>query len=63
MEDRFARVPIAFFEEAGDAIEIKQAPDSAAPDKASAPTRLTTRLTTDGLSDSIRILAQHCLRS
>jgi hypothetical protein len=63
MEDRFARVPIAFFEEASDAIEIKQAPDSAAPDKTSAPTRLTTRLTTDGLSDSIRILAQHCLRS
>jgi len=59
MEDRFARVPIAFFEEAGDAIEIKQAPDSAAPDKASAPTRLATQ----GLQDAIRILAQHCLRS
>lgn len=56
IEDRFARVPIAFFEEAGDAIEIKQAPDSAAPDKASAPTRLTTH----GLSEAIRILAQHC---
>jgi hypothetical protein len=43
--------------EAGDAIEIKQAP-SAAPHKASAPTRLTTH----GLSEAIRILAQHCRR-
>ncbi len=62
IEDRFARVPIAFFEEAGDLIEIKQAPDSAAPDKASAPTRLTTRLSTSGLSEAIGILAQHCRR-
>jgi hypothetical protein len=63
IEDRFARVPIAFFEEAGDAIEIRQAPDNAAPDKASAPTRLTIRLTTHGLSDSIGVLARHCRRS
>ena len=56
IEDRFARVPIAFFEEAGDAIEIKQALDVSVPEKASPPTRLSTH----GLSDSIRVLAQRC---
>ena len=58
IEDRSARVPIAFFEEAGDLIEIKQAPDRAAPDRPSPATRLTTH----GLSEAIRLLAQHCRR-
>jgi hypothetical protein len=56
IEDRFARVPFAFFEEAGDAIEIKQAPDASAPERASPPTRLLT----NGLSAALRSLAQRC---
>jgi hypothetical protein len=61
IEDRFARVPIAFFEEAaaGDAIEIRQAPDMSTADKAPPPTRLSTR----GLPDSIGMLAQRCRRA
>src|SRR5262245_20274446 len=61
IEDRFARVPIAFFEEAaaGDVIEIRQAPDLSTPDKAPPPTRLSTR----GLADSIGMLAQRCRRA
>lgn len=58
IEDRVARVPIAFFEGAGDVIEIKQAPDAATPDKV--PT--STRLSTDGLSAAIGVLAQQCSR-
>jgi hypothetical protein len=58
MEDRAARVPLAFFEDAaaGDAIELVQAPNLATPDKA--PMRL--RLSTAGLKSAIAALAQRC---
>jgi hypothetical protein len=58
MEDRIARVPIAFFEDAaaGDAIEFAEAPDIAALDK---PPRRTT-LSTAGLRHAIGILSQRC---
>jgi hypothetical protein len=58
IEDRSARVPVAFFAEAaaGDAIEIKQAPDASVPEKAAPPTRLSTH----GLSAAIGVLAQRC---
>jgi hypothetical protein len=59
IDDRFARVPAAFFEEAGDAIEVKQVPNSSMPGKASPPTRLSTY----GLSAAIGALAQQCRRS
>jgi hypothetical protein len=61
IEDRFARVPMAFFEDAaaGDVIEIRQAPDLAMPDKVSSLTRLSTR----GLSEAIRVLGQRCRRA
>jgi hypothetical protein len=57
MEDRFARVPIAFFQDAaaGDAIEITEAPDLAALDK---PWRI--RLATAGLKTAIEALAGQC---
>jgi hypothetical protein len=60
IEDRFARVPVAFFEDAatGDAIEITQAPNGSMPDKTSRPVRLSL----DGLSDAIGILAKRCRR-
>jgi hypothetical protein len=60
IEGRLARVPVAFFEEAaaGDAIELKQAPDIAMPDQAPLPTRLSTH----GLSAAIGALAQQCRR-
>jgi hypothetical protein len=60
IEDRLARVPVAFFEDAaaGEAIEIKQAPDSATPDKAAPPTRLSTL----GLAAAMRTLAPRCRR-
>jgi hypothetical protein len=58
MEDRVARVPIAFFEDAaaGDAIEFAEAPDIAALDK---PPRRTT-LSTAGLRHAIGMLSQRC---
>lgn len=57
MEDRFARVPIAFFEDAatGETIELAEAPDLTALDK---PRRI--RLSTAGLGSAIRALAQRC---
>jgi hypothetical protein len=60
IEDRFARVPVAFFEDAaaGDAIEITQAPDISLPDKTSRPLRLSL----DGLAESIGALAKRCRR-
>src|SRR5262249_29177536 len=60
IEDRLARVPVAFFEDAaaGDAIEIKQAPESAAPDKGAPSIRLSTL----GLAAAIRTLAPRCRR-
>jgi hypothetical protein len=60
IEDRFARVPVAFFEDAatGDAVEVTQAPNSAMPDKTLRPVRLSL----DGLSDAIGILAKRCRR-
>src|SRR5215470_15757898 len=61
IEDRSARVPFAFFEEAaaGDTIEISEAPDASLSDQAPRPTRLST----GGLSSSIRALSQQCRRS
>lgn len=58
IEDRLARVPVAYFEEAaaGDMIEITQAPDSSMPDKPAPPTRLSTH----GLADAIGMLVQRC---
>jgi len=58
IEDRFARVPFAFFEEvaAGETIEIREAPDAAMPEKALPPTRLST----GGLSTALGSLAQRC---
>jgi hypothetical protein len=60
IEDRLARVPVAFFEDAaaGDAIEIAQAPDISLPDKTSRPLRLSL----DGLPESIGTLAKRCRR-
>jgi hypothetical protein len=60
IEDRLARVPVAFFEDAaaGDAIEITQAPDASLPDKTSRPLRLSL----DGLAESIGTLAKRCRR-
>src|SRR5262249_29943894 len=60
IEDRLARVPVAFFEDAaaGDAIEITQARNASMPDKTSKPIRLAL----DGLSDSIGVLAKQCRR-
>ena len=50
----------SFFEDAatGDAIEVTQAPNGAMPDKTSRPVRLSL----DGLSDAIGILAKRCRR-
>lgn len=61
IEDRLARAPVAFFEEAaaGDGIEITQAPESATADKVLPPRRLSTQ----GLSVAIGALAQRCRRS
>jgi hypothetical protein len=58
IDNRLARVPVAYFEEAaaGEIIEITQAPDSSMPDKPPPPTRLST----SGLSDSMSMLAQRC---
>jgi hypothetical protein len=58
IEDRLARVPIAYFEEAaaGEIIEITRAPDSSMPGNSSPPTRLST----NGLADAIGMLAQRC---
>jgi len=58
IEDRFARVPLAFFEEAamGETIEVREAPDASRPEKAPAPTRLSTQ----GLSAALASLAQRC---
>ncbi|MGB9369079.1 MAG: hypothetical protein WCE79_24000 [Xanthobacteraceae bacterium] len=58
MEDRYARVPISFFEDAaaGEVIEFTEAPDVAALDK---PSR-RTRLSTAGLKHAIGVLAQRC---
>jgi hypothetical protein len=61
IEDRFVRVPVAFFEDAaaGDAIEITQAPDDISlPDKTARPLRLSL----DGLAESIGTLAKRCRR-
>ena len=60
IEDRLARVPVTFFEDAmaGDAIEITQAPDILLPDKP--PPAL--RLSLDGLAESIGTLAKRCRR-
>jgi hypothetical protein len=60
IEDRSARVPVAFFEDAaaGDAIEITQAPDISLPDETSRPLRLSL----DGLAESIGALAKRCRR-
>ena len=57
MEDRLARVPIAFFQDAaaGDAIEITEAPDLAALNK---PWRI--KLATAGLKTAIEALAGRC---
>ena len=57
MEDRFARVPIAFFEDAaaGDTIEMMEAPDLAAPDKAR-----RMQLSTAGLKSAIAALSRQC---
>jgi hypothetical protein len=57
MEDRFARMPLAFFEDAsaGDAIELMEAPDLAAPDKA-----WRIKLSTAGLKTAIAALAKQC---
>jgi len=61
IEDRLARTPVAFFEEAaaGDGIEVIQAPGSATADKALPPRRLSTQ----GLSVAISVLAQRCRRT
>ena len=58
MEDRVARVPLAFFEEAaaGDTIEFAEAPDIAALDK---PPR-RTKLSTAGLRHAIHAVGQRC---
>jgi hypothetical protein len=58
IENRLARVPVGYFEEAAadEIIEITQAPDSSMPDKPPPPTRLST----SGLSDSIGALGQRC---
>lgn len=58
MEDRFARVPLAFFEDAagGETIELTEAPNLAALDKP--PRRIT--LSTAGLASAIRALAHRC---
>ena len=58
MEDRVARVPIAFFEDAaaGDTIEFAEAPDISALDKP--PPR--TKLSTGGLRHAIGVLSQRC---
>jgi len=58
IEDRVARVPVAFFAEAstGDGIGIRQAPDASVPDKAAPPTRFSTH----GLKAAIGVLAQRC---
>jgi hypothetical protein len=60
IEDRLARVPVAFFEDAaaGDVIEIAQASDISLPDKPSRPLRLSL----DGLAESIGTLAKRCRR-
>ena len=58
IDDRFARVPAAFFAEAGDAIEVRQVPKADA-GKASPPTRLSTH----GLPAAIGALTQQCRRS
>lgn len=60
IEDRLARVPVAFFEDAAayDAIEFTQAPDISLPDKTSRPLRLSL----DGLAESIGALAKRCRR-
>ena len=58
MEDRLARVPIAFFEEAagGETIELTEAPDIAALDK---PPR-KVKLSTAGLKGAIEELGKRC---
>jgi len=58
MEDRFARVPSAFFEDAaaGEAIEFAEAPDILALDKP--PPR--SKLSTAGLRHAIGMLSQRC---
>lgn len=58
MEDRFARVPIAFFEDAaaGDTIEFGEAPDISTLDRL--PPR--TRLSTAGLRPAVGVLSQRC---
>jgi len=58
MEDRFARVPFAFFEDAaaGDAIDFTEAPDISALDQ---PSRRTT-ISTAGLRDAIGALSKRC---
>ena len=58
MENRLARVPFGFFEDAaaGDTIDMLEAPDASAPDRLKAPLKLSTA----GLSSSIAALRQHC---
>jgi hypothetical protein len=58
IEDRLARVPLAFFEGAAadDAIELRQAPDASTPDRPLPPTRLSTR----GLAAAVVALTQRC---
>jgi hypothetical protein len=58
MEDRLARVPLAFFEEAaaGEAIELTEAPDISALDKP--PRRI--KLSTAGLKGAIEVLGKRC---
>jgi hypothetical protein len=60
IEDRLARVPVTFFEDAaaGDGIEITQAPNVSMPEQPPRPMRLAL----DGLSDSIGVLAKQCRR-
>jgi hypothetical protein len=65
IEDRLARAPVAFFEEAAtaDVIEIAEAPASATQEGATADKALPPRrLSTQGLSAAISALAQRCRR-
>ena len=58
MEDRYARVPLSFFEDAaaGDTIDFTEAPDVSALDK---PPR-RAKLSTAGLKHAIAALSKRC---